>query len=202
MVSTGTSIEPRPAAPAPTEPHSAVDDLLYQRLSELAATRAADSGPSYPDLRPAVEQALYHEARLLDDRRYRAWLDRFTDDCVYWIPLDLDGDPREQISYLLDDHRRMTDRIGLLETGWAHAQNPPSRTSRIVSNVEAWPLADGEIRARCSVVTWEYRRERLTPFVSRNDYVLAALGDEWTIRIKIVGLVDCDGDVRKFSFVL
>ena len=181
---------------------SGVDDRLYQRLVDLSSAEAADRGPGHPELRPAAEQALHHEARLLDERRYRAWLERFTDDCVYWIPLDPAGDPRTQVSYLLDDRRRMEDRIGLLETGWAHAQEPPSRTVRTVSNVEAWPLDGGDTLARCSTVVWEHRKDRLTPFASRNDYVLASLGDGWAVRYKIVRLVDCSGDVRKFSFVL
>ena len=182
---------------------SAVDDDLYRRLAGLASAEAADRGPGHPELRPAVEQALYHEARLLDERRYRDWLERFTDDCVYWVPLDPDADPRTQVSYLLDDRRRMQDRIGLLETGWAHAQEPPSRTCRIVSNVEAWPLdPGGETLARCSTVVWEHRKDRLTAFASRNDYVLASLGADWSVRFKIVRLVDSRGDVRKFSFVL
>ncbi len=183
---------------------SVVDDGLYQRLFDLVSTRAEDRGPSHPALRPAVEQALHHEARLLDDRDYRGWLARFTDDCVYWIPLDPDGDPRRQVSFLFDDRRRMADRVGLLETGWAHAQNPPSRTCRVVSNVEAWPDHAGsdDTLARCSTVVWEYRLGRLTPFVSRNDYSLAELGDGWAIRHKIVRLVDSAGDVRKFAFIL
>ncbi len=181
---------------------SPVDDRLYQRLVDLLSSGQPDPGPGHTELRPAVEQALHHEARLLDDRCYRDWLARFTDDCVYWIPLDPDGDPRGQVSYLLDDRRRMEDRIGLLETGWAHAQEPPSRTCRIVSNTEAWPLAGGETLARCSTVVWEHRKDRLTPFASRNDYVFASLGEEWSIRFKIVRLVDSRGDVRKFSFVL
>lgn len=181
---------------------SPVDDRLYQRLVDLLSPPQSDPGPGHPELRPAVEQALHHEARLLDDRRYRDWLARFTEDCVYWVPLDPDGDPRAQVSYLLDDHRRMEDRIGLLETGWAHAQEPPSRTCRIVSNTEAWPLDGGDTLARCSTVVWEHRKDRLTPFASRNDYVFASLGEEWSIRFKIVRLVDSRGDVRKFSFVL
>lgn len=195
-------------AAAEAEAGSVVDDALYERLAGMAAARAEDPGPGRPELRAAAEQALFHEARLLDDRRYRDWLDRFTPDCVYWVPLDLGGDPRRQVSYLLDDRRRMADRIGLLETGWAHAQNPPSRTVRTVSNVEAWPAdsgdgdGSGDVRARCSIVVWEYRRGRLTPFASRNDYVLASVGDDWAIRIKIVSLVNCDGDVPKFAFVL
>ncbi len=181
---------------------SGVDDRLYQRLVDLSSPEGPEPGPGHPELRPAVEQALHHEARLLDDRRYRAWLERFTDDCVYWVPLDPAGDPRTQVSYLLDDHRRMEDRVGLLETGWAHAQEPSSRTCRIVSNTEAWPLGDGDTLARCSTVVWEYRKDRLTPFASRNDYVFASLGESWSIRFKIVRLVDSRGDVRKFSFVL
>ena len=183
-------------------PRSAVDDSLYQRLFELASADCEDRGPSHPGLRPAVEQALHHEARLLDDRLYRRWLARFTPDCVYWIPLDPEGDPRRQVSFLFDDRRRMADRIGLLETGWAHSQIPPSRTCRTVSNVEAWPDDGGDTLARCSTVTWEYRRGRVTPFVSRNDYSLARLGEDWAIRHKIVRLVDSAGDVPSFSFVL
>ena len=181
---------------------SVLDDRLYGRLADLVSPEAEDRGPTDQRLQAAAEQALFHEARLLDERRYRAWLERFTDDCVYWVPLDPAADPRTRVSYLLDDRRRMSDRIGLLETGWAHAQEPPSRTVRTVSNVEAWPLDDGDTLARCSTVVWEHRKDRLTPFASRNDYVLTALGDGWAVRYKIVRLVDCSGDVRKFSFVL
>lgn len=181
---------------------SVLDDSAYQRLVDVALEDSSPRGPGHVDLRAAVEQALFHEARLLDDRQYRLWLQRFTDDCIYWVPLDPSADPRTKVSYLLDDRRRMADRIGLLETGWAHAQEPPSRTCRTVSNTEAWPLAGGDTLARCSTVVWEHRRDRLTAFASRNDYVLASLGDGWSIRYKIVRLVDCTGDVRKFSFVL
>ncbi len=181
---------------------SVLDDRLYGRLADLVSFEVEDRGPADQRLQSAAEQALYHEARMLDERRYRAWLERFTDDCVYWVPLDPVADPRTKVSYCLDDRRRMADRIGLLETGWAHAQEPPSRTVRTVSNVEAWPLGGGDTLARCSTVVWEHRKDRLTPFASRNDFVLASLGSDWAVRYKIVRLVDCSGDVRKFSFVL
>ncbi|MXW88341.1 MAG: aromatic-ring-hydroxylating dioxygenase, partial [Acidimicrobiaceae bacterium] len=85
---------------------SPVDDRLYQRLVDLLSAGRPDPGPGHTELRPAVEQALHHEARLLDDRCYRDWLERFTDDCVYWVPLDPDGAPRGQGSFLLDCRRR------------------------------------------------------------------------------------------------
>ena len=33
-----------------------------------------------------VEQFLFQEARLLDERRFEEWLSLFSDDGVYWIP--------------------------------------------------------------------------------------------------------------------
>ena len=37
-----------------------------------------------------VEQFLYLEARLLDTQQYEAWLELFTDDATYWVPLERD----------------------------------------------------------------------------------------------------------------
>ena len=38
-------------------------------------------------LKDEVEQFLYHEAELLDERRYEEWLTLFTDDVRYWMPM-------------------------------------------------------------------------------------------------------------------
>ena len=35
-----------------------------------------------------IEEFLYHEARLLDTHRLEAWLDLYTDDATYWVPLE------------------------------------------------------------------------------------------------------------------
>lgn len=34
-----------------------------------------------------IEQFLYREARLLDDRQFQEWLDLLTDDIRYWMPV-------------------------------------------------------------------------------------------------------------------
>ena len=119
-------------------------------------------------------------------------------------PIDPDSDLRTKVSFMLDDRRRLEDRIALLETGWTHSQQPVSRVCRQVSNVAAWPLEPNttEVDVRCSVVAWEYRRDSVTPFVSRNDYILRDLEGDWTIARKIVSLVNSRGDVRKFPFIL
>ncbi len=186
------------------EQHSTIDEERYRELASFAASRKLDRGPDDPMLADVAERVLCHEARLLDDQQYRQWLARFAADALYWVPIDPDSDPRTKVSFMLDDRRRLEDRIALLETGWTHSQQPVSRVCRQVSNVAAWPLEPNttEVAVRCSVVAWEYRRNSVTPFVSRNDYILRDLEGDWTIARKIVSLVNSRGDVRKFPFIL
>src|SRR3954468_14074208 len=90
--------------------------------------------------RVGVEEAaalLYREARLLDERRYDEWLELFTDDGIYWLPIHTDGgdaDPRSAISIVYDDAARRGERVfRALETPVLD-QSPPSRTVHVVAN--------------------------------------------------------------------
>jgi 3-phenylpropionate/cinnamic acid dioxygenase small subunit len=112
------------------------------------------------ELRRDVEQFLYREARLLDERRFHEWLELFTDDVRYWMASRNNRYPRSSkaITVLGPDRRREADldieeemaildetkvtlegRIARLDTGMAWAEDPPSRTRHIISNVEVEP---------------------------------------------------------------
>jgi len=59
-----------------------------------------------------VEQFLYHEARLLDTQQYEAWLELFTDDATYWVPLERgQKDPFETSSIIHDDRTLLGLRV-------------------------------------------------------------------------------------------
>jgi 3-phenylpropionate/cinnamic acid dioxygenase small subunit len=109
------------------------------------------------DLIREVEQFLYRETRLLDERRFREWLDLFTTDVHYFMAgrsnrypksskaikmLDpdryIDDDlPKEDELALLDESREtLNGRIARLETGMAWAEDPPSRTRHLITNIE------------------------------------------------------------------
>lgn len=78
---------------------------------------------------------VYHEAELLDDRRFRDWLALFTPDAVYWVPLrEGQTDPHGEPNIIYDNLNRMDDRIYRIESGASLAQDPPSRTARTISN--------------------------------------------------------------------
>ena len=103
-----------------------------------------------------VEQFLYREARLLDNRRFREWLEMLTDDVRYWMPIRsnrypvnskaisiLDGSRYEEsevsserdLALMDEDKDSLTRRIDRLDTGMAWAEDPPSRTRHIITNI-------------------------------------------------------------------
>src|SRR4051795_5099327 len=114
-----------------------------------------------------VEQFLYREARLLDDRRFHEWLTLFTDDVRYRMTGRSNRYPRSSKAiaildperYLADEagqedelalfdenKERLSARIARLDTAMAWAEAPPSRTRHFVANVEVEAGGrDGEI---------------------------------------------------------
>jgi len=91
-----------------------------------------------------VEQLLYDEAALLDAHDYSAWLELFTEDAHYFMPIrrtrmarDLDHEftqPHE-MAWFNDTKLQLAGRVAKLATGRSWAEDPPSRTRHLVTNV-------------------------------------------------------------------
>lgn len=182
-----------------------VNDARYARLSALMddARRGSDVGVGIAAPHD-VALHLVREARMLDDRRFDEWLSLFAPECIYWVPSRFDpGDPRVETSIYLDDRRRMRDRVAAIRTGYLHAQIPPSRTRRMLSNIEQWTSKDGTLRARANVVIWEHRKgeTRAHPGWQAYEIVHDDRG-ALSIATKIVCLLDCDGPQGNYSFIL
>ncbi|MGH8519704.1 MAG: aromatic-ring-hydroxylating dioxygenase subunit beta, partial [Panacagrimonas sp.] len=56
-----------------------------------------------------VEQFLYHEARLLDTGQLEAWLELFTDDATYWVPLEENQEDPHLTSSIIHDDRTLLE---------------------------------------------------------------------------------------------
>jgi 3-phenylpropionate/cinnamic acid dioxygenase small subunit len=118
-------------------------------------------------LQYAIEQTLYAEAECLDERRFDDWLDHFTGDATYWMPIrstrgldDLDREftkPGEGAHF--DETRRMLEmRVYKLQTGVSWAEDPPSRTRHIVSNVRIKERhSETELTAGCNFIVYRAR---------------------------------------------
>ncbi len=92
-------------------------------------------------LQHEVEQFLFHEAALLDARRFDEWLEQFTDNAIYLSPIvpihqAPQAIPLEHGFGIFNEDRRFLElRIARLKTRYAHAEQPPSRTRHLLSNV-------------------------------------------------------------------
>ncbi len=168
-------------------------------------TRGVALGPT-----DAAEAAgwLYYEARLLDDRRLIDWLELCTDDVVYWIPANHDGgDPREEVSVVLDDRRRLEDRVHWILGGKSHAQRPLARTIRQVTNVEVWGpgddgIADGERLTRSTQVVHELRDDAPRQLVASVEQAWVVTPDGWRMRRKRIHLLDSDRHRWNATFII
>ncbi|WP_251343738.1 aromatic-ring-hydroxylating dioxygenase subunit beta [Haloplanus halophilus] len=101
-------------------------------------------------IRTPVREFLYREARTLDRRRYRRWVDEFlAEEVTYRVPTHTtqEKNTRSEFSseswHFDDDRESLEVRIDRLENEYAWSANPPSRIRRFVSNVLVEP--DGEL---------------------------------------------------------
>ena len=127
-----------------------------------------------PELRE-VEQFVYHEARLLDERRFDEWRDLFTEDGDYWAPTRHDqASPDERVSLFYDTRATMAARIARLAHPDIHAQLPVSHTAHMISNIEIDPRAESaqEFRVYATFFMGEYRHTEPRWYSGRYEYTL------------------------------
>lgn len=122
-----------------------------------------------PETIAEITQALYDEAELLDESRLREWLGMVTDDVVYQVPVRIHkeqtGESRvtgvQADSYHLDENRAsLLMRVERVETGFAWAEEPPSRIRHMVSNVRVRHRDDGDLDVRSYVMVYRSRWDR------------------------------------------
>ncbi|TMR89443.1 3-phenylpropionate/cinnamic acid dioxygenase subunit beta [Nonomuraea basaltis] len=91
-----------------------------------------------------VEQFYYEEAGLLDAGRYADWLDLLADDLDYWMPTRTNRLRRQQAlsvaargeaAFYDESKESLAWRIRRFDSGMAWAEDPPSRTRHLVTNV-------------------------------------------------------------------
>ena len=151
-----------------------------------------------------VEQFLYREARLLDERRFHEWLDLLAEDIRYWMPVRsnrypkaskaisiLDPDRYAEEELAKDDELAILDetkvtlagRVARLDTGMAWAEDPPSRTRHIITNIEVEPGdTASELRVYCNFVVYRTRAEAEQDFyIGARQDILRSVDGSWKI---------------------
>ncbi len=147
-------------------------------------------------LKEEIEAFLYREAELLDERRYEEWLDLFTEDAHYFMPMrrNVPHDEPEReftragidVNWFDEGKDTLTRRVKQILTGIHWAEEPPSRICHMISNVQvvastAGPAPD-EITVKSRFLVYRNRVETETDFlVGKREDLLRREGGGWKI---------------------
>ena len=158
------------------------------------------------ELLRAVEQFLFREARFADELQLDAWEALWTDDAVYWVPANGDDtDPTRSMSVIFDNRARVATRVRQLHTGRRHAQAPPSRLRRLISNIELLepdPDHADDIVAGANFLVYESRERGVGIWAGRTLYRLRETDDGLRMSFKKVMLVDNDRPLNTLAFIV
>src|SRR5215471_7955731 len=148
-------------------------------------------------LKLEIEDFLYREADLLDERHYDEWLALLADDVRYWMPMrrnvkvdDLEREfTREgrDISWFDEGKDTLTRRVRQIQTGIHWAEEPVSRISHLISNVRVVEVTPSvaepaEVSVRCRFLVYRNRVETETDIlVGKREDLLRRGEGEWKI---------------------
>jgi 3-phenylpropionate/cinnamic acid dioxygenase small subunit len=150
-----------------------------------------------------VTQFIYREARLQDEHQYDAWESLWTDDGLYWVPINGEGgDPEQDMSIIYDNRSRIGLRIRQLKTGKRFSQTPRSRLGRVVSNIEVLEDDGRDIRVLSNAMVYESQTRGDTIWATRNEYRLRREGAELRMAYKKVVLVNNGDALYTMSFLI
>ena len=151
-----------------------------------------------------IERFLYREARLLDERRFHEWLELLTDDIHYWMGARRNRYPRsskaiaildpdryveddmtqeDELAIFDEDKQTLDQRIARLDTGMAWAEDPPSRSRHLITNIEVEPGdTASEVKVYSNFMVYRSRADTEQDFYvgARRD-VLRRVAGAWKI---------------------
>jgi 3-phenylpropionate/cinnamic acid dioxygenase small subunit len=148
-------------------------------------------------LKQQIEEFLYHEAELLDERRYEDWLALLADDVRYWMPMrrnvkfgELEREfTREglDINWFDEGKETLTRRVQQILTGVHWAEEPLSRICHLVSNLQLLHVRPSvaepaEVTVKCRFLIYRNRVETETDLpVGKREDVLRWGNGQWKI---------------------
>lgn len=145
-----------------------------------------------PQLQHEVEQFLYAQAALLDNKRWQDWIDLFTPDGVYWMPPEpghthWDGMP----AIFAEDKNIMTVRMKRVLHPDAWSQVPLWGTNHVVGNVVVDKAsANGDVVVRSRFHMLEMRRDNVRHFAGQYTHHLKKAGGGWKIKLQRVDMTN------------
>lgn len=166
-------------------------------VSDIALQQGIVRNDEYYRLKTDVEDFYYTEADLIDDRRFKDWLDLFAEDLVYFMPIRRNvkfGQHKERentrsgegISWFDEDKWTLSKRVDQILTGVHYAEEPLSRVCHMISNVQILAIRDvdgqRELDVRSRFLVYQNRVEYETYFfVGKRTDTIRLTDEGWKI---------------------
>lgn len=142
----------------------------------------------------AIENLLMLEARYLNKADLDSWMNLYTDDGVYWMPLDTEqSDPELHDSIFYEDRTLMEVR----KRNFMHRLSPsmqyPIRSSRILADIhlDSYDKESGIVIVNSSFQAVLFYKEQ-TVYAGSYQHHLVKSADSYQIKLKRVDLLNAD----------
>lgn len=152
---------------------------------------------------------VHAEARLLDEQQFDTWLDLFTEDGHYWMPLEYgQTDPRLQPSLMYEDKLLLKVRVERLAGQRTYSQQPRSRSHHLLQQptIEAaqpWHKPEqGQYALRAAFHYVETRLDQQAFHAGWASYELVVQDQALRIRQKRIDLVNRDSAFRSIQLFM
>lgn len=148
-----------------------------------------------------VTEFIWAEGAMLDACEYDAWLDLWTDDGLYILPIGEGEDYKNQLNLCYDNDKMRRSRIGRFQRGFSISSAPPAQTVRTLSRFRIEAAEGDVIRLTCAehVIEDKFGRQRI--WAANVSYTLHATADGFKIHQKIARLLNSDGMLNSFSYL-
>lgn len=161
------------------------------RGGPLPAHAASLGTGTAPSLQHQVEQFLFYQSELLDQKQWAAYIDLFATEGVYWMPVTPEQTEwLDSPSIFAEDRHMMEIRMGRVQHPNAWSQAPQWGTSHVIGNVVVESVGDSEIVVRSRFQMVELRRDQLRHFAGTYRHTLARTGDDLKIVLQRVDLLN------------
>lgn len=151
---------------------------------------------------PMLIDFVYHEAELLDTGHFDAWLDLFTADGVYWMPLEPGQQERRLVGSLMNEDRvLLATRIERLKGKRTFSQQPASRCHHLLQQPRVLRVDDQGGEVRTAFHYTETRGDEQTLYAGWTTHHLLLQDGALRMQLKRVDLVNCDaafGNIQLF----
>jgi 3-phenylpropionate/cinnamic acid dioxygenase small subunit len=163
---------------------------------DLDAARKLPAVLPHTELYGRVVEFHNAEAELLDTYAYMDWVELFGKDVTYRMPVRttqflVDGEGFHEFDFIIDDWQTLFTRAKRLETEFAWAETPPSRTRHFISNLRLTrDDGTGDLFARTNFLVTRTRQDLdYQMFTGTRHDRLEPGGSSFTIRSRTI-LVD------------